>query len=243
MRAAGQNFTQYGSSALFAYPNTANPTLLFWSTANPIPAGGFSIPEAWTQPANSGCFVFVSNPAENLQDLAAISQAMAALPGGPPYGCHTKPAPNSRGFIWLDLDRQTASVLSAAGEAAAMVSSDITLGYDSGIPALALKAGAPILPQPGGESFTFLYPAGIPRTDPPPVQPAYPITLNLLGPTAGQFQFTGFMPQYGYCYQYSIIVDPLNATNCTQTLIPFAIELVPTGLPFPAYAIQIPPQG
>lgn len=239
----GGGFEQYKDTALYAYPDVAAPVLLFWCTLSASPAGAFTIAQAWNQPTNAGCFLFVSNPATNLQNLAAVHSAMKALPqGGSTYNSSAAPARGSRGFIWLDVEARIASVLTVTWDTPATIAGDITLGFDTGVSALALKAGAAVTAASDGQSFTFLYPANIPQTDPPPVSQAYPITLDLLGMAAGQFQFTGFMPQYGYYYQYGIVVDPLNAANCSQNIIMFAIQLVPTGLPFPAYAIQVPPQ-
>jgi hypothetical protein len=224
-------FEQYGSTQLYAYPNLSSPTLLFWCTASPLPTN-FSIEQAWSQPEDIGYFLFVSDPVTNLSDLSSVSNAMNALSSIPPSG--------SRGFIWLHVALDTATILVVT--AAAAVAADVSFGPFAGTPQLALKHGAPVSPGSDGQSFAFLYPTGIPNASPPSPAAAFPIVLALLGPNAGRFQFTGFQPYHGYYYQYGVVLDPLDPGNSSQSMLDFAIELVPTGQLFPAFAIRVPPQ-
>jgi len=227
------SFVSTGQAGLFACPDLSNPTLLFWSTARPLPSP-FAIADAWDE---SGYFLFVSDPSQNLSNFSGISTAMKAA---------GNPSANSSGFAWLDMDGGNPSLLTVGvrptGGAAGTVAADTLLGAasSSGVSQLLLKGGAPVTLQPDGQSFGFVYPAGIPQTDPPPATPIYPILLALL---TGQFQFTGFTPDFQFYYQYEVVLDPLNPTNCSQTATNFAIQLVQINEGFPpAFAIAVPPQ-
>ncbi|GEM_PF-2242096 len=220
-------FTQYSTTKLYCYPDVTSPQLFYWCTAETLPSEPFSIAQAWGGGAYAGWFLFVSDPAVNLANPKAVSQAMGNLA--------EPPAQNSGGFLWLYVDGGSDLTLPVSGD---VLAAGAVFGTSSGLHQLELKKGAPIILQGDGTSFAILYPEGLPQADPPEKKAAFPIVLDLLGLNAGRFSFTGFQPYGDIYYQYDLVVDPLDPAGSSSTFARYAIQLVPTGEAFPAYAIR-----